>query len=295
MSLPPSARLGRPFSARNPDKTFMQPLIKYTMQACLITVSSNPTRISEYCAEREIEMRPYREALPPLDLSDYPGDFRPVASACLTTKKGRGGELHLSTMEPVALSVNTKAPRATTAAIIRLCFLPGIVEKELGLPYEWSCEIDTTIRKITFCSTRKTKRMQTVEEASKLLYGDVRVEDLDTETRILNSLVWRQDHLASNGTIRSDNANLPWTTTLSVPVSGSKRLLPTFATELASRRYSLVLHVRMKGLRHKPLEVEVPLQVVRESRVDGENLASSVHVGQFIEGEAELPDYQQYA
>lgn len=300
LRLPPSAKLGFRHIDWTAGKKYMQPLIMYTLEASLTAVPSDSAlRICRYHGEKEIEIQPCREASPPLDVADYPGDFQLCAKSCLRTRtlKGGIGALYLSATEPAALVVNTESPRATTVATARLHYLPGAAARQSGWPYEWSCEVSTSIRSTTFYSTRKTTKMQTLCEASQFPCGAVRIDDLDSETRILSPLAWRQNHLASNGGVRLEERNLPWVTTLSIPVSASKCLLPTFATEFASRRYALVLRVRMRGIRHRVLDVEVPLQVIREppkqDSVVGD-MADELSMDQSFESEMKPPQYRQY-
>lgn len=52
-----------------------------------------------------------------------------------------------------------------------------------------------------------------------------------------------------------------WQTSIRVPISPSRRLLPSFYSDLIARSYSLFFHVSFGGMYATKLDLETPLQV----------------------------------
>jgi len=55
--------------------------------------------------------------------------------------------------------------------------------------------------------------------------------------------------------------NFTYSLKLLLPIVVAEKLIPTFSSLLVARRYALIVRLRVEGLSHQPLLVEVPLQV----------------------------------
>jgi hypothetical protein len=88
-----------------------------------------------------------------------------------------------------------------------------------------------------------------------------RTSYIDLQTRKIDVRSWRPEcqPLPSGHRGSRDSA---WVTTLIIPISGPRRLLPTFCSELAALRYVLRVSLDIRGMHHSPFALDVPLQVL---------------------------------
>ena len=56
-----------------------------------------------------------------------------------------------------------------------------------------------------------------------------------------------------------------WITVLDIPIEVHARLLPTFCSSIVARQYSIILRVKVGGVRQVSFDLEVPLQVIHSS------------------------------
>jgi hypothetical protein len=56
-----------------------------------------------------------------------------------------------------------------------------------------------------------------------------------------------------------------WTATLEIPIKSDTRLLPTFCASIAARLYTIIVRVKVGGVRRESFDLEVPLQVIHSS------------------------------
>ena len=56
-----------------------------------------------------------------------------------------------------------------------------------------------------------------------------------------------------------------WTATLEIPIKSDTRLLPTFCTSIVARLYTIIVRVKVGGVRRESFDLEVPLQVIHSS------------------------------
>lgn len=267
LKIPPTAKLGPTYYRSSDGKTFMQPLIVYQLKTTLTSSSNEPYAAgSTLWAQREVEILPLSSMEPPLPVADYPGEFKMRARTNVYNSflQRPRGVIQVSTEEPRSLDVSTSAPKASTKLFIGLSFDANASIVLTNQPYEWECEVQTTLQSKMFYSAAKMERNATMLDASRKTNLSVRVEEVGSEVRQLTSLDWAQADVSSDGTTKADKATLAWTTLLCIPVSAHKAVLPTFATEIAARRYSIVVQVRFKGVRHGRLMLDVPVQVTRK-------------------------------
>lgn len=59
-----------------------------------------------------------------------------------------------------------------------------------------------------------------------------------------------------------DNSGYEWRVSVRIPIHPHKTMLPTFCGSLISRSYSLILRLRVAGVRTRKADFEIPLQVV---------------------------------
>jgi hypothetical protein len=75
----------------------------------------------------------------------------------------------------------------------------------------------------------------------------------------------------SLGSEMQANRQLPegkWVGKIRYPISINSRPLPTFCSSIVARLYSVILRVKVSGIRQEAFELEVPLQVVHTSPED---------------------------
>lgn len=63
-------------------------------------------------------------------------------------------------------------------------------------------------------------------------------------------------------TLNTPVPNGRWTSNWTIPIEIDLRLLPTFCSSLVARLYSLMVRVRVTGVRQESFDLEVPLQVI---------------------------------
>jgi hypothetical protein len=79
------------------------------------------------------------------------------------------------------------------------------------------------------------------------------------EVREYGQVAWRREQ----GEGGDGASKALWTAELRVPVSASKKLLPTFLNLLSARQYAFELRVSRADLRNwRALEVAIPLQLI---------------------------------
>ena len=224
--------------------------------------------------ELEVEVMPSTKAPPPLQLVHYPSEFIINSQSSLRRHLWcrSMGTLRVSSWEPEAINLAVSTPRATTLAVAKMTLTPHQNFAALLRPYEWEIIAKTWLKARTFCSTKVFEEIPIIP----LLKADpslqMHVGTTESESRKCNSLGWRLDRLSTQGTIESEEGLAPWTTFLRIPISSLKHLVPTFLTTLAAHRYSLCLSLSITGFSHRPLYLEVPVQVIyddtqRDSRM----------------------------
>lgn len=278
LSLPPSLEMGATYVNAIDGLAYMQPLIKYSIEASVLPTESRRHCTAARIASRGINIMPIEYASPPL-CTGITGKF-PLRSTKILRQhlwSKSLGELEVSAVEPSPLNGLTSAPRASSTVCLKLAFRPQHYYTTNPPPFEWSCEVQYRILAKTFYATfifEEPPDVYMKSNANIELHSKV----VTAEKRSFKTSSWRLDRLSKHGTI-VQNERLPWMTRLFVPINAPKTLLPTFLAQLAARKYSLWISVRIRDFYHNQLEVEVPLQVVFDPSDGMSQVAVGSHEG----------------
>jgi hypothetical protein len=264
LKLCPSAKLGSTFLGPTTRKTYKQPITTYMIRIIRVQteiVMASPIRCYD---EREIIIKPYTIAAPPLQIEHFPREYKLCTTKALKQHMWNGSfaHLHVSAAEPPPLNVSTAAPRTSTFVSVKLALTPKLpCEMELR-PREWKCVVKYCLRSRTFYSTQKMERIPTSSATKSDQFLRMREGKSAWETRGFWPISWRRDYLPEGGTPTQDERLCPWMTTLVLPVNASKDLLPTFLNCLSARQYALVVRLMIEGLHHGAIELVIPVQVI---------------------------------
>jgi len=243
----------------------MQPKIVYAMRAILRPETSEDTSQTELIQTKEVRIMPFSAPGPPLHLEDFPGELNEVSRRSLRQALWTRslGTMKVSMKEPSPLNLGTMAPRASTTCYIKLSLKPLDAFARTIRPESWSLTVKSCLHVKTFYSTQPlqaTPSLPLLRECPDIRHHSTFMEP---ESRRIDMLSWRLNRLSKYGTI-SKNSQPSWTTTIALPISAPKSLLPTFLSTLAARTYALTIKLRLLGVHHDPFELEVPLQMVYE-------------------------------
>ena len=269
LQLHPSTRLGARYYDYESRKPFAQPLIYYTLTATLQNIDTLPPLWFRQC-EREIAILPAKTAEPPFYVGPHQQEYNLRSSVALGRHicGGVWGKLRLSAVEPPPLYIQATTPKASTLVPIKVEFVPNkSTDTEID-PYNWTVVVTSRIRQRVFCSTKRMERVPTLTDVRRTPQLELRTQSTEPEVRVYSHLSWRMDRLSKDGTIISTDTISQWIATLEATISASKTLQLPFTTPTATLRYSIVLEVRIVGLRHATASIEVPLQVLRKPPPD---------------------------
>src|SRR6266536_3341529 len=92
LNLPPSYKGGHSCQNSLNGHSFMQPLIRYSVRAVVVPIGTEGRLIErEACASsRDISLKPFCMAPPPVEIADLPGDYR--LSSTKSLKKSLWGK-----------------------------------------------------------------------------------------------------------------------------------------------------------------------------------------------------------
>jgi len=268
--LPPSFQHGATYQAPGDSHIFMQPLISYSLNA-VILFPPRPGRphIESRITRRNISITPLSRLAPPLEIGHLQQKYSLFSAQAIKAHYWTRslGVLEVSGMEPSPLNMLARTPRAASNLSLRLKFKP---EQEFAMhvrPFEWTFLVEHSIVARTSYCTRLIGDPFDTREGNRKPYMRTVDEVVTSERRLLNNASWRLDRISDLGTI-SPSATPSWVTSLSLPVTARKSLIPTFTTLLGARRYCLKVKLTISNLHHTPLEVQLPLQVYFESNQD---------------------------
>ncbi|KIX02768.1 uncharacterized protein Z518_08710 [Rhinocladiella mackenziei CBS 650.93] len=283
LSLPPSFRVGQTLS--DDDDFYAQPNISYSLVVNGTARTMDGSRMVSLKDEREILIHTPTEIQPPLETSDFPGEF--VESQAhtwhLSVFDRDTYQMTLSTMEPpavilqrgtlmgsttLALHIRIEGPNpgSTTGHALQnfVQYLPKIRFKTLiGLHIK------------TFYSTRPFARFP----CQKLLTVDSpiclqdQVMSLGEQNHSANSWTGPLSPCTGSKSLHTLSTSQPpsdddrdysgiWRSSLNLLFTVPGDLLPTFCSALASRQHSLIVRIRINGIRIDKFILEVPLQIV---------------------------------
>jgi hypothetical protein len=234
----------------------------------LITIKRIRTEIAvefslKCTPQREIVVMPQAAAAPPLAAEAFLREYKLSSKKSLKQRRwGRSlGILQISAAEPSPLNLFS-TPKPSTFASLSLVFTPNYPCNFDILPCEWTCVVKSYLRISTFYSAQELDRVPTFTAARSNKDRGVRENKTVAEVREYPKFLWgRRIQSPMLESCVSEEA-CRWMATLTVPVSTTKNLLPTFLNVLSARRYALVLRLSIKELRHGILELVLPVQLI---------------------------------
>ncbi len=239
----------------------MQPAVSYQVRAVVKCSAGSDGNSKELKDVRAIPLMPFTEKKPPLEMNDYPMEFKPVSRRKLSSWFGGSiAEMALSMEEPPALHYAGHTSRTSSEGLLRLVLVPP-ENAATFRPLDWTCTIESQLHIKTYYSTHPLPRIPSRPLITSL--GPVRLRseriELGSCTRKIS---WRLGMKPKDDESLQSSRTLTWTADLPLPLETSGNLLPNFCSPLVARSYAVTVGLKIKALRHAMFELEVPVQVV---------------------------------
>ncbi|PSK37223.1 hypothetical protein B9Z65_1965 [Elsinoe australis] len=268
---------------------YAQPQIEYRIHAVIKSTSDSGSDSTVAQTDEEVTIMPCSEPSPPIDTDDFPGEFiQSVTYPFRTSYLGPRYQMTLSLPEPTPMFTCTVLDSTTN---LRLRIEVDISTEKGGRDLASLSKVLESLRfkarfalrAKTFYATRPFSQMPGYTMANTHGLPNIHDSASETHTVDISSSCWRphfhsdashpNDVTASSsnfdlqtaGTdIISPSDSVPsikqWSTTLEVllPVEGA--LIPTFCSAIASRQYSIVARIKVKGGPLKEFLLEMPVQ-----------------------------------
>ena len=293
LQLPPSLELGELLVDKVTGERFAQPSIKYSLRSLITFRNREESGSKTIETARPVIIAPYTEEFPPTETEDFPAEFKEQDSKVLRRHLMAGalGELTVSVREPPALRYEAQALQARTSASAKLEFNSQSSIQMYQILQGLSFTVFSLVRIKTFYSLQTFPRLPSQSLLS--VHGTTRMRDemIKLETRTLRDVSWRYTYESGNQTqgnlfprttsyfcslgnqanelsiqagskLSASPAQGKWTATLGIPIKSDTRLLPTFCTSVVARLYTLIVRVKVGGVRTESFDLEVPLQVI---------------------------------
>jgi hypothetical protein len=318
LNLPPSLELGDHIVDISTGHRFAQPSITYYLRAAATFRDTESDTIKSLETILPIIIEPQTEELPPTETSDFPSEFKERESKILrrTLLGSSIGTLNISLHEPPPLSYDSGSSYSSTEAILNLEFsTPNTQADTLKSLNGLKFKVYSLVRVKTFysvkafpgppgqdfLSTQKDTRLRddivklenkTVTNASWGFRFDLESHnEAGPPTSLSRSLSPgrssddKADRPPSISESKSQDSNGRWISNWTVPVQVNGRLLPTFCSAIVARYYSLVIRVKVSGVRQEAFDLEVPLQVIHTSSSPSPSISES-----FLETRGQLEE-----
>ncbi|RYO07634.1 hypothetical protein AA0121_g11696 [Alternaria tenuissima] len=281
------------------------------------TSSEMPQTVKKVEKSQTIDFLPYTEVEPPTHVASFPGEFvlktnSPIWKYALG---GRLGELTMSTREPLPLAYSPYENRPCTDLTLSITVHAPLAVQRLRAI---SLNVKPAIRAKTFYASEPMpclpKQTSLTRNQSIRLHDEIiKLEHMD-----FTQLDWRYspyieteeppgyedavtdvapERTPTSASRRDDSVD-EWKASVRIPIQPDQAMLPTFCRSLISRSYSLVLRVRVAGIRTRKADFEVPLQVVylrssqvRNDSVHDERSRSCIGPEGLLAQQDELPTY----
>jgi hypothetical protein len=221
----------------------------------------------------------HTEELPPTDIKDFPTEFKLRESRMIRCGRSLRA-MTVSMQEPRALTYSLSSAGASTVGFLHL-----EVESKSTCdihPYlqAMSFTVLSLLRIKTFYSIRTFPRVP--DQSLLSLYGGRRLRDdmIKLETQNIPNVSWGNTYdviedgtiskaTQSNGqSLQSTSESNPqppkgkWTAKINCSIRINSRLLPTFCSAIVARLYSIILRVKVLGIKRESFDMEVLIQVV---------------------------------
>lgn len=286
------------------NEKYAQPRIDYSLFVVVrARVGDSPVRMRQ--THREITFVPCSEASPPLDTTDFPGEFiTSVTHAFRPSFLGPRYSMTLGTSDPASFTI-VLSPERSKATLHLTAYVGSVVgsgpnnalhtlPKTLkGLRFV----VQSIVRAKTFYTTRPFPVLpgqtmvspdgKTRLHEAMLQMSPVELDSSLWQARFSDDMSSSKDSLptgsqcssirgcdqVSSGPANTSRLLAAWTSSLSIPIELVGSLLPTFCSAISSRQYSLVVRIKVKGLSIKDFILEVPLQAHRLPCLSSESVA----------------------
>ena len=231
---------------------------------------------------------PHTEELPPTETNDFPLEFQEQDSKTLRRflVGSTLGTMKVSMQEPPPLFYDALSVSGSTEALMKLEFESTNsmdIQKSLQ---SLSFTVYFLVRVKTFYSVKSFPRLPSQSLLDDCNETKLRDGIINLETRAVRDVLWgyRYDleDQATAATLNpprttpistgSGQSNMPvsnscvpngkWISNWKIPVEIDGRLLPTFCSSLVARFYTLIIRVKVAGVRQESFDLEVPLQVL---------------------------------
>jgi hypothetical protein len=287
LQLPPSIELGSVIVDNETKNRFAQPRISYTVRALVTFVGRDDESTIPVEASTPIILMSQTKEFPPTDTADFPAEFKLQESKSIKWSLfGRPlGNLVVSMQEPRPVIYDATAPVGFTECYLALELLPSGYEDVMPALQNMRITIHSLVRTKTFYSVKSFPRLPSQTLLSDNGTTRMRDEILKLEKRDISHIAWgykydsassvSEENVSAEGlrkstsiTSQSGIVQAPerkWTTSCPHPIRIDGRLLPTFCSSLVARLYTIIVRVKVSGIRKESFDLEVPLQVVHTS------------------------------
>jgi hypothetical protein len=289
LQLPPSIELGEVFVEQTTRERYAQPSITYQLRATveLIDEGGVPGLLR---TSMPVVLRANTTEYPPTETEDFPSEFKEFESKVIRkTLTGRPlGTLTISIQEPPALKYGSLSSQSSTKGQLRMDFEAADSSNAYSTLKGMNFTLYSLIRVKTFYSVTPFPRLPSQsllvsEDQFKLRDAVIKLDagrnypvswryiynmDAYSTSDSIGSTVEPPKLFAHNAPAKQQPSPHPpipdgkWTAIIEVPIHLHARVIPTFCNSLVARVYSLIVRLRISGVKCDPFDFEVPLQVV---------------------------------
>jgi hypothetical protein len=232
-----------------------------------------------------VVIAPSTKAFPPTVTDDFPSEFQEQVAKRLRRSFASFsfGELTASLQEPPPITYDSSTSKSSTKARLMLEFTPAN-----------DCLGKSPLSGLTFTLFKllRTKTFYAVEPFSRMPsqsllrpYGQIELHDqiLDLGKRFETDICWTYKYFHSFSVNDETSMLAPmsasvttssprdesfkrrgkWVAEIALPIETNFPMVPTFCSALGARTYTLIVRLRILGVRCSPFDLEVPQQVVR--------------------------------
>jgi len=292
LQLPPSIELGKVIIDNNSRRRYAQPSVSYELRAVVqYATEDDATRLPIECSLPFL-LNCHTKEFPPTNTADFPEEFKLEASKFLRWSVfGRKiGTLTVTMSEPRPLTYNASSSDSSTDCHLRLEFNPTGSENVLQVLHALKFSIYPLIRVKTFYSVKSFAHLPSQSISVEGGKTGLRDELIKFKIQEVPHVTWSCNHnRESSGSITSppsvadststENDAVPgyekehspqtstgkWTASIAHPISVKGRLVPTFCCCVAARLYTIILRLKVSGIRRESFDLEVPLQVIHRA------------------------------
>lgn len=213
-----------------------------------------------------VAIRVYNDmnAQPPICMADFPSEYRCLHQKPLTRRFRKTGAFFSATItEPCPFVFSSKEDSALTTLPICIVYHTRSEQKcdsalklteLIGATFTWQ------IKSLTFLSTQPVTSIPTT-----VLPGRQNTVSMITALSLKHQLKWRLCPGQNSPTTRTELSDNSWTKAFKLPLIIDKAVLPapSVFTPYISRRYNLVLWIKLEGSYGDKtnLQLEVPVQI----------------------------------